>query len=179
MTREKNAPIRSDSRDSLRVYVFQDSRANSKNVKFRVFMVLFRFFQYAYARAASCTLIALLIDAVYRCISETIFGLELPLKVRVGPGLRIYHGFGLVVNDATIIGRDVVLRNGVVIGHRRSGGPVPRLADGVEVGATACILGGVHIGRGARIAAGAVVLRDVPADGLAIGNPARVAGTAR
>ena len=67
-----------------------------------------------------------------------------------------------------------VLRHGVTIGNRVDGGPVPVLEDNVDLGAYAQILGGVRIGRGARIGAMSVVLSDVPADATAVGAPARV-----
>jgi putative colanic acid biosynthesis acetyltransferase WcaB len=155
-------------------YVGQDWRVNAGNPKFRAFMLFFRVCQMARRRAPGKS--GKVVDLLYRLVSESIFALEVPLRCRIGPGLRVYHGFGIVINDAVAIGRDVTLRNGVVIGHREPHGAVPALEDGVDVGASACILGGVRIGRGARIGAGAVVLRDVPARSVAYGNPAKLGG---
>ena len=105
---------------------------------------------------------------------ETLTGVSIPKTVRVGPGLRIYHFGNIFVHKDAVIGANCTLRQGVTIGNRETDGPVPELADDVELGAYAQILGGVHIGQGARIGAMSVVLNDVPAGATAVGIPARV-----
>jgi serine acetyltransferase len=112
--------------------------------------------------------------ALYRAWTEGTLALELRPKTRVGGGLALYHGFGLVVNDHTVIGEGVTLRNGVTIGNRIPGGPCPDIGDGVVFGAGAIVVGGLVIGEQARIGAGAVVLKHVPAGATAVGNPARI-----
>jgi serine O-acetyltransferase len=72
------------------------------------------------------------------------------------------------------IGANCSLRQGVTIGNRQEGGPVPVLEEDVDLGAYAQILGGVRIGKGAKIGAMSVVLCDVPAGATAVGIPARV-----
>ena len=72
------------------------------------------------------------------------------------------------------IGANCTLRQGVTIGNRVDDGPVPVIEDDVELGAYAQILGGVRIGRGAKIGAMSVVLCDVPPGTVAVGVPARV-----
>ena len=62
----------------------------------------------------------------------------------------------------------------MTIGNREDDGPVPVLEDDVELGAYAQVLGGVRIGRGAKVGAMSVVLRDVPAGATAVGIPARI-----
>jgi serine O-acetyltransferase len=109
----------------------------------------------------------------YRVV-ETFTGISLPKKVPVGPGCRIHHFGGIVIHDDARIGANCTLRQGVTIGDRHAGGPVPVLDDDVDIGAYAQILGGVHVGRGAKIGAMAVVLTDVPAGASAVGNPARI-----
>ena len=105
---------------------------------------------------------------------ETITGISLPKSARIGPGLKIWHFGNIFVHPDAEIGANCTLRQGVTIGNRRDDGPVPSLGDDVEVGAYAQILGGVRVGRGARVGAMAVVLRDVPDGAAAVGNPARV-----
>jgi serine O-acetyltransferase len=79
------------------------------------------------------------------------------------------------VSGDTVIGDDVVIRNGVTLGLRRTGERgAPTLGNRVDVGAGAKILGKIHIGDGAVIGANAVVLKDVPAGALAVGIPARI-----
>jgi serine O-acetyltransferase len=109
----------------------------------------------------------------YRVI-ETLTGISIPKSAEIGPGLRIYHFGNVFVHAQANIGANCTLRQGVTIGNRHEGGPVPVLEDDVELGAYAQILGGVRIGRGAKIGAMSVVLCDVPAGATAVGVPARV-----
>ena len=112
---------------------------------------------------------ALPVGFVYRVFVEWFMNVELPWKTIVGPRLTLYHGQGLVVNDATVIGADVVLRHAVTIGHSRPGGPCPIIRDRVTVGAGAAIIGGVTIGEGATIGAHALVIKDIGAGAVALG----------
>ena len=73
-----------------------------------------------------------------------------------------------------MIGANCTLRQGVTIGNRHDGGPSPVLEDDVELGAYAQVLGGVRVGRGAKVGAMSVVLRDVPPGAVAVGIPARI-----
>ena len=107
-------------------------------------------------------------------IVETLTGISLPKSADIGPGLRIYHFGNIFVHAQAKIGADCTLRQGVTIGSRHAGGGVPVLEDGVDLGPYAQVLGGVTIGRGAKIGAMSVVLVDVPAGATAVGVPARV-----
>ena len=110
---------------------------------------------------------------MYRVI-ETLTGISIPKSAEVGPGLRIHHFGNVFVHAGARIGANCTLRQGVTIGNRHEGGPVPVLEDDVDLGAYAQILGGVRIGRGAKIGAMSVVLCDVPPGATAVGVPARV-----
>jgi len=102
-------------------------------------------------------------------------GIDLPCETRVGQRLRIEHFGGIIISGDTVIGDDVVLRNGVTIGLRHTGKPgAPRIGNRVDIGAGAKILGTITIGDDAVIGANAVVLKDVPPGALAVGVPARV-----
>lgn len=105
---------------------------------------------------------------------ETATGISLPKEAAIGPGLRIYHFGNIFINPDARIGAGCTLRQGVTLGNRREGGPSPTLDDGVDLGAYAQVLGGVRIGRGARVGAMSVVLADVPAGATAVGIPARI-----
>jgi putative colanic acid biosynthesis acetyltransferase WcaB len=143
----------------------------------RTLLWLFRVAKATQALPAAPRLLATPLRIAYRVVSTTLLGAEIPLGVRIGPGLALPHCRGLVLHEAAEIGSGSTLRHNVTIGVRRSGelNPgVPRLGPRVEVGAGAQILGDVEIGAGARIGAGAIVLCDVPEGGVAVGNPARV-----
>lgn len=150
--------------------LFQDWDANSKDPKSRTLLLFFRMAQWSNRGERR----SYLVEGAYRLFSEILLGTELRPKTEVGPGLTVHHGFGLVVNDHTKIGRNVVLRNGVVIGNKVANGPCPILEDNVEVGANAVILGDVTVGHNAIIGAGAVVTKNVPAECIAKGNPATI-----
>lgn len=162
---------------NLLIYALQDWTANSRNLKGRLVMVLFRVAQIVRRAPRPLFILGIPYLVCYRVTVEWFMGIELPWNTKVGPGLRIYHGYGLVVNDGSVIGRDCVLRHSTTLGHRsvdiRDRG-LPTLGDRVNVGPNVVILGPVFIGDGAIIGAGAVVLTDVPPDAVAVGNPARV-----
>jgi len=105
---------------------------------------------------------------------ETITGISLPKEATIGPGLRIWHFGNIFIHPDVKIGANCTLRQGVTIGNRHPGGPVPVLGDNVELGAYAQILGGVKIGNNCRVGAMSVVLRDMPDGSTAVGAPARV-----
>ncbi|HEX5418015.1 MAG TPA: serine O-acetyltransferase [Chloroflexota bacterium] len=103
-------------------------------------------------------------------------GIEIHPGARIGPGLFIDHGMGVVIGETSEVGRDVTLYQGVTLGGtgKERGKRHPTLGDRVMVGVGAKILGAVTIGEGAKIGAGAVVLSDVPAYATAVGVPAKV-----
>lgn len=118
--------------------------------------------------------LAVPVGLVYRVVIEWVLTTEIPWGTRIGGGLRIYHGAGIVINNATVIGRNVGIRQHVTLGNSGETGPCPVIEDDVELGAGCIVLGGITVGRGARVGAGAVVTKDVPPGATVVGNPARV-----
>ena len=110
---------------------------------------------------------------------ETVTKTSLPVFADIGGGLRIASCGMIFLHSNAIIGRNCTLRRGVTIGNAREDGPTPIIGDNVEIGAYAQVLGGVRIGDGAKIASMSVVLKDVPAEGVASGIPAKVRTGAR
>ncbi len=107
-------------------------------------------------------------------IVETLTGVSFTKAVQIGPGLRVYHFGNIFIHSGVKLGAHCTLRQGVTIGNRVEGGPVPVIEDDVEFGAYAQVLGGIRVGQGAKIGAMSVVLQDVPPGHTAVGIPARV-----
>lgn len=155
--------------------ILQDWSANAPDKRGRIVMVAFRLAHRASRRRSGMLAIpAMAYGVVYRLLVEWMLGIEIPWKTAIGPGARLRHGVGLVVNDHTVIGSRVMLRHGVTIGNVGRGGACPVIGDDVEIGSGAAILGGITIGDGARIGANAVVTKDVPPGWVAVGNPATI-----
>ncbi|GIJ00298.1 serine O-acetyltransferase [Sediminihabitans luteus] len=114
-----------------------------------------------------------------RVISQTtraLTGIEIHPGALLGRRLFIDHGMGVVIGETAVVGDDVVLFHGSTLGGRsmKKGKRHPTLGDRVVVGAGAKVLGAVWIGDDAQVGANAVVVKDVPPGGVAVGVPARV-----
>lgn len=112
---------------------------------------------------------------VLKPICESVTGIELPCEATLGRRFRIDHFGGIVISGDAVIGDDCVIRNGVTIGLRNAGKRgSPTIGNRVDIGAGAKVLGPIHIGDDVAIGANAVVLKDVPANSIAVGVPARI-----
>jgi serine O-acetyltransferase len=110
-------------------------------------------------------------------LARMLTGIEIHPAATIGRGFVIDHGMGVVIGETTEIGDDVMLYQGVTLGgtSMEKVKRHPTIGNDVIVGAGAILLGPVVIGDGARIGAGAVVVRDVPAGATVVGLAARVA----
>lgn len=160
-------------------YLFQDFSANRGNAKICLIMLFFRLTHFfAKNKGSLLWWCGAPVMVLYRVVVEWVLCLELVPGTIVGAGLKIEHGFALVVNKRAVLGRNVHLRHSTTIGCVKladgSQGPSPVIGDNVEIGANCVILGGIAIGEGARVGAGSVVVKDVPPYAVVVGNPARV-----
>lgn len=103
-------------------------------------------------------------------------GIEIHPGARIGKGLFIDHGSGVVIGETTVIGDNCLLYQGVTLGGtgKDKGKRHPTLGNNVMVGAGARVLGPFTVGNNAKIAANAVVLKAVPPNCTAVGVPARI-----
>ncbi len=103
-------------------------------------------------------------------------GIEIHPGARIGKGLFIDHGSGVIIGETTIIGDNVTLYQGVTLGGtgKEKGKRHPTLKDNVMVSAGAKILGSFTIGENSKIGAGSVVLEEVPPNCTVVGVPGRV-----
>jgi len=109
---------------------------------------------------------------VVRCIT----GIEIHPAARLGPGLFIDHGMGVVIGETCEVGRDCTVYQGVTLGGTSLAGGKrhPTLGDNVVVGVNAAVLGAITVGDDAKIGAGSVVVKDVPPRSTVVGIPGRV-----
>ena len=119
------------------------------------------------------------ITCLARCISHFsrfITGIEIHPGAEIGRRFFIDHGMGVVIGETTRIEDGCLLYQGVVLGGTslEKGKRHPTLKENVVVGAGAILLGPITVGKGAKIGAGSVVIRDVPAQSTVIGVPGRV-----
>ncbi len=112
--------------------------------------------------------------------SSEVFQTDIHPAARIGQGVFLDHATGLVVGSTAVIGDNVSLMQGVTLGGtgKDTGDRHPKISSGVLIGAGATILGNIGIGECARVAAGSVVLAEVPAHKTVAGVPARVVGEA-
>lgn len=156
-------------------YIKEDFKINRNNPKSLFLILFFRTSSYfALNKNYLIRLIGLPIRILYRIIVEWLLCVELPDKTKVGRGLRIYHGQGLVVNSKTIIGDYVTLRQNTTIGNKSTNGNCPVISDFVDIGANCVIIGDINIQEKSIIGAGSVVINDVLPLTVVAGNPARM-----
>ena len=103
-------------------------------------------------------------------------GIEIHPGAKIGKGLFIDHGSGVIIGETTEIGNNVTLYQGVTLGGtgKEQGKRHPTLLDNVMVSAGAKILGSFTIGENSKIGAGSVVLEEVPPNCTVVGVPGRV-----
>ncbi|OQB16036.1 MAG: Serine acetyltransferase [Firmicutes bacterium ADurb.Bin193] len=109
-----------------------------------------------------------------RCRKKT--GIEIHPAAQIGKGLFIDHGMGVVIGETTVIGDNCTLYQGVTLGGtgKDKGKRHPTIGNNVTIGSGAKVLGPFTVGDNSKIAAGAVVLSEVPPNSTCVGVPARV-----
>lgn len=109
-----------------------------------------------------------------RCVKKT--NIEIHPGAQIGRRFFIDHGTGVVIGETTIIGDDVTIYQGVTLGGtgKHTGKRHPTIGNNVLIGAGSKVLGPFRVGDNTNIAAGSVVLSEIPSDSTAVGSPARV-----
>ena len=103
-------------------------------------------------------------------------GVEIHPGAKIGKGVFIDHGMGVVIGETSEIGDRCLLYQGVTLGGtgKENGKRHPTLEANVVVGAGAKVLGGIHVGTNTRIGAGSVVVKNVEANSTVVGIPGRI-----
>ncbi|MEZ5750682.1 MAG: serine O-acetyltransferase [Paracoccaceae bacterium] len=112
-------------------------------------------------------------------VSE-MFGVDIHPAARIGKGIMIDHAHSIVIGETAVVGDNVSMLHSVTLGGtgKEDGDRHPKIGDGVLIGAGAKVLGNIQVGANSRIAAGSVVLQDVPCCKTVAGVPARIVGEA-
>ena len=130
-------------------------------------LVLYRIAHYLHVRGFK--LIARMISSIGRFFT----GIEIHPGAKIGYGVFIDHGTGVVIGETAEIGNNVTIDQGATLGGtgKDKGKRHPTVESGVMISAGAKVLGPITIGRNAKIGAGSVVLKDVPANATVVGVP--------
>ena len=113
-------------------------------------------------------------------VSSEVFQVDIHPRVRCGKGIFFDHATGIVIGGTAVVEDDVSILQGVTLGGtgKESGDRHPKIRHGVLIGAGAKVLGNIEIASCSRVAAGSVVLQDVPAHTTVAGVPAKIVGQA-
>ena len=108
------------------------------------------------------------------------FGVDVHPGAKIGRGIMIDHAHSIVIGETAVVGNDVSMLHSVTLGGtgKEDGARHPTIGNGVMIGAGATVLGNFKVGDCSRIAAGSVVLDEVPACKTVAGVPARIVGEA-
>jgi serine O-acetyltransferase len=112
--------------------------------------------------------------------SSQVFQIDINPLARIGRGIMLDHGTGVVIGETAVVGDHVSIMQGVTLGGtgKSDKDRHPKIGDGVLIGAGAIVLGNIAVGECARIAAGSVVVKEVPPHVTVAGVPAKIVGEA-
>uniref|UniRef100_A0A383V634 serine O-acetyltransferase n=1 Tax=Tetradesmus obliquus TaxID=3088 RepID=A0A383V634_TETOB len=115
--------------------------------------------------------------ALQNRLSEAL-GVDIHPAAKIGHGVFMDHACGVVIGETAVIGNNVTIMQRVTLGGtgKETGDRHPKIADNVLIGACTTVLGNIHIGEGALIAPGSLVLKAVPANAMVAGSPAQQVG---
>ena len=100
------------------------------------------------------------------------YGLQIPYTTKIGYGLYLGHGINVVVNNTAVIGDNCNISHNVTIGSNHD--LAAQIGQNVYIGPNVCIVEHVKIGDNVTLGAGSVVVKDIPENATAVGNPAKV-----
>lgn len=156
------------------------SRGGGYRVKSLILLALTPGFHFvfgirAYQAAGRVPIIGVAIRRLLWFCHSLIFGSDVSFVSQIGGGLYVPHPVAIVIGEGVVIGERVTILQGVTIGNKsHDRKKCGRIGDDAYLGANACVIGDVTVGRGAVVGANAVVVKDVPAGASAVGNPARI-----
>lgn len=152
-----------------------DIRANKGNNKGKMIVLCYRIANYiTVSNNVFIKIFGLPFVKFYHWVFIWLMGVEIPNGTKIGSGLQVWHGVGLIINPEVTIGDNVLLRQTTTIGNKYANSKCPRIGNNVEVGAHCVIIGDVEIGDNVIIGAGTIVTKSVPANSIVYGNPMKI-----
>lgn len=114
----------------------------------------------------------------FQSLISSEFGIDIHPAAKIGYGIHIDHGTGVVIGETAVVGNNVSIMQSVTLGGtgKEEGDRHPKVGDGVLISAGAKILGNICVGEGAKVGAGSVVLQEVPPHTTVAGVPAKIIG---
>ena len=133
-------------------------------------LVMYRFAHFMYVHNYK------LVARIVSQIAKFFTGIEIHPGAKIGSGVFIDHGEGVVIGETAEIGNNVVIYQGVTLGGtgKDKGKRHPTIEDNVMISVGAKVLGPFTVGKNAKIGAGSIVLNEVPANATVVGVPGRV-----
>ena len=133
-------------------------------------LVMYRFAHFMYIHRYK------LVARIISQLAKFFTGIEIHPGATIGEGVFIDHGEGVVIGETAIVGNNVVIYQGVTLGGtgKDKGKRHPTIEDNVMISAGAKVLGPFTVGKNAKIGAGSIVLKEVPANATVVGVPGRV-----
>lgn len=118
------------------------------------------------------------LGAIFRHLDQFLFACHIGSHAKIGDDCVFQHnGLGVVISEHATLGDRCMVYQHVTVGALEDGSKeVPVIGNDVVIGAGAALIGSIKIGDGAKVGAGAVVLKDVPAGATAVGVPAKILG---
>ncbi|AUD07625.1 serine O-acetyltransferase [Spirosoma pollinicola] len=143
------------------------------NTKGLLFIVAFRVSAF-FSKNFFLKIVGFPIRTVYKISVQWVLGIDISDTTIIGENFNVFHGHGLVINRQTVIGNNVTVRQNTTVGSAKDNGKSPVIGNNVNIGANSVVIGNITIGDNSLIAAGSVVLKDVPSNTVVAGNPAVV-----
>lgn len=150
----------------------------TKGIKLKGFIFLYRLASYSTSAKRLTRIIFSPFNVLYRFYSEVLIGMDWPACVIAGPGLRVHHGYAIVIHPKTVIGEDFSIRQGVTIGSKQnisgSFSSAPCIGNNVDLGANSVVVGNIIIGNNVTVGAGTVIAKNIEDGMTAVGASFRI-----
>lgn len=141
----------------------------------KLVILIYRFGNFTYFRV-HIPIIRQILYLIYRWLDLVFLKLflncDIPGSTKIGPGFKIFHPYGIIINTAAIIGKDFLIRGETTIGNKGTSDDCPVIGNYVEVGMGARIIGGITISDNTKIGANAVVTKSCEPNSILVGVPA-------